>query len=67
MLRTSASQRQARYRERQRDGVAVVTIGLTPDQTAKLHRLGLIALDKLEDRAALVVALHTLIDIIEET
>src|SRR5262249_10973474 len=45
--------RQRRYRQRQRDGEVVVTIGLLPHETAILHRPRCLDVDKLEDRAAI--------------
>jgi hypothetical protein len=53
--------RQRRFRERQRNGEVVVSIALTPAEVDLLHRLGCVDLARLEDRAALVEALHLLL------
>jgi hypothetical protein len=50
--------RQRRFKARQRQGDVVVTVALTPDETAMLHRIGCLDLDKLEDRAAIANAIH---------
>jgi hypothetical protein len=54
--------RQARYRQRQADGVVLVETGLTPAETAKLlaYRF-LLSESELEDKHALAEALHALI------
>jgi hypothetical protein len=53
-----AAARQRRYKARQRQGEVVITVTLSPDETATLHRVGCLDLDKLEDRAAIAEALH---------
>jgi len=53
--------RQRRYRQRQRNGEVIVSIGLLPHETAILHRLNCLDLDKLEDRAAIADAIHLLL------
>jgi hypothetical protein len=50
--------RQRRYKARQRQGDVVVTVTLSPDETATLNRVGCLDLDKLEDRSAIASALH---------
>jgi hypothetical protein len=55
---SSAAARQRRYKARQRQGEVVVTVALSPDETATLHRVGCLDLDRLEDRAAIADALH---------
>jgi hypothetical protein len=56
--RASSAARQRRYKARQRQGDVVVTVTLTSDETAVLHRVGCLDLDKLEDRAAIANAIH---------
>jgi hypothetical protein len=53
--------RQARYRQRQRNGEIMVTIGFSPGETAVLHRLRCLDLDKLDDRPAIADAIHLLL------
>jgi hypothetical protein len=53
--------RQARYRERQRNGELMVTIGFSPHETAILHRLRCLDLDKLDDRRSIADAIHLLL------
>jgi hypothetical protein len=43
----------------------VVTVALTPDETAKLNRLRCLDLDKLEDREAIAAAIHLLLASVE--
>lgn len=57
--------RQRRYRQRQRDGEIMVTIGLSEAETDKLVRLRCIDADKLENRTALIAAVHLLLAHIE--
>jgi hypothetical protein len=57
----SHAARQRRYRQRQRSHEIMVTIGFSPDETAKLNRLRCLDLDKLEDRAAIADAVHLLL------
>jgi hypothetical protein len=54
-----------RHRRRERDGVIMVTIAVTPEQVAKLHALHYIGESGLEDRAAISAAIGALIDGIE--
>ena len=58
---SAAAARQRRYKARQRQGDVVVTFTLSPDETAKLHRIGCLDLDKLEDRHALGAAIHLML------
>jgi hypothetical protein len=53
-----AAVRQRRFKARQLQGQLVVTITLSPAETDVLYRIGCLDLDKLEDRAAIVEALH---------
>lgn len=53
--------RQRRYRQRQQQREIMVTIGFSPDETATLHRLRCLDLDKLEDRRAIADAIHLLL------
>ena len=53
--------RQARYRQRQRNGEVMVNIGVSPHETAILHRLRCLDLDKLDDRQAIADAIHLLL------
>jgi hypothetical protein len=62
----SHAARQRRYRRRQHRGELMVTLGLSPHEIDKLHRVGCLDLDKLENRGALANALHLLIAAIEE-
>jgi hypothetical protein len=50
-----------RHRARERDGVVVVTLALTPDETAKLARLRYLEDHELEDRRAIAAAIRALI------
>ena len=50
--------RQRRFKARQRQGEVVISITLSPAETDVLYRIGCLDLDKLEDRAAIVEALH---------
>lgn len=58
---SAAARRQARYKMRQRQGHVVVTLTLSPDETARLHRVGCLDLDKLENRAAIADAVHLML------
>jgi hypothetical protein len=53
--------RQRRYRKRQRNGEAVVTIALSREETDTLCRLRCLDLDRLEDRGAIADAIHLLL------
>jgi hypothetical protein len=44
----------------------MVTIEVTPSETAKMHRLGCLDLCKLEDHAAIVAGFHLLLASIRE-
>jgi hypothetical protein len=44
--------RQRKYRQRQRNGELMITHGLAPAEIDKLHRLGYVEIDKLEDCVA---------------
>jgi len=52
---------QRRYRQRERQHEVVVTIVFSPRETAILHRLRCLDLDKLEDRAAIADGIHLLL------
>src|SRR2546430_1787504 len=56
LQRSSHASRQRRYKARQRQGDVVITVTLSPDETATLNRVGCLDLDKLEDRAAIADA-----------
>ena len=58
-------ERARRHRKRERDGVIMVTLPITPEQTAKLAALHYIAESELEDRARIAEAIGALIDRIE--
>ena len=53
--------RQARYRKRLRNGEVMVNIGFSPHETAILHRLRCLDLDKLDDHQAIADAIHLLL------
>jgi hypothetical protein len=53
--------RARRARRRQKRGELLVTVALTADETAKLHKLGYLELDQLEDRAAIAAAVRALL------
>jgi 2,4-dienoyl-CoA reductase-like NADH-dependent reductase (Old Yellow Enzyme family) len=58
----TAAARQRRYKLRQRAGVVMVTVGLSPDETAILRRQNCLTDDsQLEDRAAIADAIHKLL------
>jgi hypothetical protein len=63
----SGSDRQRRYRHRQSCGDVVVTLTLSQAETAKLCRLDCLKITRLEDRGAIVDALHLLLDSVDET
>ena len=50
-----------RYRRRQRGGRVVASIDFTPEETARLERLGYLRTDELEDRDQIARAVHDLI------
>jgi hypothetical protein len=54
--------RQARYRQRQADGVVLVEIAVMPSETEKLFRYRFLSEHELEDRKAIDEALHALIE-----
>jgi hypothetical protein len=56
-----AASRQRRYKARQRTGEVVVTLTLSPAETATLHRVGCLDLDRLEDRRAIADAVHLML------
>jgi hypothetical protein len=58
--------RQRRFRQRQRRHEVMVTISLTPAETSVLHRLGYLALDQLEDRAAIADAVRSMLGNIKD-
>jgi hypothetical protein len=53
--------RQRRYRQRQRNSEVMASIAFSPHETAILHRLNCLDLDKLEDRVAIADAVHLLL------
>lgn len=53
-----AAVRQRRFKARQRNGEIVVTITLSPAETDTLYQIGCLDIDKLENRRAIVEALH---------
>jgi hypothetical protein len=53
--------RQRRYKDRERRGDITVTITLSQAETAVLHAADCLGLHHLEDRSAIVDALHLLI------
>jgi hypothetical protein len=63
---TAHARRQQRYRRRQRAQEVVVTVTLRPDEIDRLHRQRCLALDKLDDRAAIAEAIHLLIGSIQD-
>jgi hypothetical protein len=58
---SAAAVRQRRYKVRQRQGDVVVTVTLSPDETATLNRVGCLDIDRLEDRAAIGHAIHLML------
>jgi hypothetical protein len=62
----SHAARQRRYQRRQRDGDTVVTVALSQQHTAKLVRLGCLALERLDDRGAIADALRLVLDAIDD-
>jgi len=66
--RPPAGQRAARtrrYRQRQRDGVLMVTIAVTVEEVSKLAALRYLSESELEDRTKIAAAIGALIDAIE--
>jgi hypothetical protein len=59
--------RARRYRQRQRDGVIMVTVPVSPAQTAKLAALRYLTESELENRARIAAAIAALLDGIETT
>ena len=57
--------RTRRYRQRQRDGVLMVTIAVTVEEVSKLAALGISPKSELEDRTKIAAAIGALIDAIE--
>jgi hypothetical protein len=58
--------RQRRYRRRQRCGDVTALVTFSQAETAKLNRLGCLALARLEDRDAVADAIHLLLASIRE-
>jgi hypothetical protein len=54
-----------RHRRRERDGTLMITIAVTPAQTAKLAALHYLAECELEDRPRIAEAIGALIDGVE--
>jgi hypothetical protein len=68
MLRSpkTAAVRQREYKARQKASRLLVTIELTPEDTGRLHRLGYLDLDELENRNAIAAALRLLLTTMRE-
>jgi hypothetical protein len=62
----SHAARQRRYRRRQKTGVVMVTTGFSPEEINKLHLVGCIDLNRLEDRGAIADAIHLLLANIQD-
>jgi hypothetical protein len=62
----SHARRQRRYRARQKAGKRVVEVELDTTETATLYDAGCLDPDKLEDCAAIVVAIHLLIEAVRK-
>jgi hypothetical protein len=58
-------ERQRRYRKRQVAGVLVVSVVVTPEETAKLGRLHLLNERELENRRAIAEAMKGLLASVE--
>jgi hypothetical protein len=55
-------ERARRHRKRERDGVIMVTLPVTPEQSAKLHAPRYLADCELEDRARIAAAITGMLD-----
>jgi hypothetical protein len=58
-------ERARRHRKREKDGVIMVTLPVTPEQSAKLAALHYLTESELEDRARIGEAIGRMIDGIE--
>lgn len=59
-------QRMKRYRQRQRGGRLFASIEFSPEETARLNRLGYLRDGELEDRDAIAAAVHILLSNISD-
>ena len=61
----SSRDRQRRYRQRTRDGTLMITVSITPAQTAKLAALRYLADGELESRRHIAAAIAAVLDAID--
>jgi hypothetical protein len=59
--RAALRDRQARYRERVEQGIIMITMAITPTETAKLAKLGYLTEYEVENREAVSEAIKALL------